>query len=377
MENMGYQENYLPFCQAGLGNEVEILCSKHYPKSREFIKKSNNNINLSEWPLRIKRLNSLFIQNCIEQNWYLNLRKEINNCRPDIIHLHNIWDLPTLQYLLINLFNNKGKANIFVDNHIDNGNFEYRNIYKIIYYFGLIKRIAIPLMLRRKFTFISVNPYSEYCLYTYFGIPEEKIRYLPLGIDNEKIFFSQVEREKMREKYAVKENDIVFTFSGVFEYNKSLPDLITAFKVLAKKYRHVYLLMIGDGEMPQDEEFNLLKKERRIILSGWQPVDKLYWWYSMADIGVIPGKLGGIRDILAAARPLIINDDLAVSYLLEYKNGLIFRRGNIKELICAMDTYIKNPNLIREHGEKSLRLTNEKLSWRNVASRSLQIYKEG
>ncbi len=375
MEGMGYQENYLPFYQAGFGNEVRILCSKHYLKKRKPIKGSNKDITYYDRSLKIKRLKSLYIQFPTEQNWYLGLKKEIEDFKPEVIHLHNIRVLPTWQLLATN-FANKDRVKIFVDSHIDNGNFDLKKFHKFIYFFGFIKKLIIPMMLRRNFVFLPVNPYSRYCLNSYFGIPQEKMQLLPLGVDNEKIFFSRQEREKIRKKYAIGKEDIVFVFSGVFEKSKSLADLINAFKILTKKYKHIFLLMIGEGRFAQDESFGQLKDSGRVILPGWQPMSDFYKWYSMADIGIMPGKLGGVKDILGAARPLIISDDLAVSYLLEYNNGLKFRRGDVDGLAHSMEKYIKSPDLIQKHGERSLQLVNEKLAWQNIANQSLRIYSE-
>ena len=73
MENMGYQENYLPFYQAGLGYEVRLLCSKHYPKKRKITGSSTKNITYNDRALQIKRLKSIYIWFIAEQNWYFNL----------------------------------------------------------------------------------------------------------------------------------------------------------------------------------------------------------------------------------------------------------------------------------------------------------------
>lgn len=373
MQDLGYQENYLPFYQAELGNDVCILCSKYYPKRLNFDRVSNGNITYFNGKLKIKRLDSFFIRGIAEQNWYLNLAKEINYFNPDIIHSHNIWDLHSLQ-LLITAIQNKNRIKVFVDNHIDNGNFNYSLLHKRLYYFWFIKKIIIPIMLKKNFLFLSVNPYSNDCLQSYFSIPGERIKLLFLGIDNEMIFFSQDRREQLRKKYGVDKEDIVFVYSGVFEKSKSLKDLLDAFKLLAKEYTNIYLLLIGRGDLDQDDEFKSLRERKKIILPGWQSISELYKWYSMADVGVLPGKLGGIKDILAAGKPLIINSDLAVSYLVEYGNGMVFPRGNMGELITKLKEYIQNPDLIQKHGEQSLRLVNDKLSWRNIALESLDLY---
>lgn len=375
MKNLGYQENHLPFQQAGLGNEVLVLCSKHHLKKRDFGGENQKDIVYQDRALEIKRLRSLYIQFPVEQNWFLDFRKEIDNFAPEAIHLHNIWALPSIQLLMTN-FVNKKKVKLFVDDHIDNGNFLFNRNYKSLYYFGFIKKVIIPWMLNQGFLFLSVNPFSFECLRTQFGISKERIRFLPLGVDSDKVFFSQEEGSKIRNKYGINKNDIVFVFSGVFEQTKALTVLIDAFKILARRHKNIFLLMIGEGELFLDQELSTLKANGRIIFPGWQTQDDLYRWYSVSDVGVLPGKLGGIRDILSAGRPLIISDDLAVSYLTEYNNGVMFKRGDVEGLIRAMEEYIKNPVLIKEHGEKSLRLVNEKLSWKNISLESLRIYRE-
>lgn len=375
IEDLGYQENYLSFCQAQLGNEVKVLCSKYYPKGLRFLKRNNSEeeIKYAGGLLKVKRLKSFFWQFLTEQNWFFRLKEEIESFEPDIVHLHHIWILPTIQFLVTN-FRHKKQIRIFVDDHIDNGNFSYKGALKFIYLFWFIKKIIIPIMLKRNFIFISVNPYSFHCLDILFGIPTEKIALLPLGLDNQKIFFSLQKRQALRNRYGLDEEDIVFTFSGLFQQNKSLKDLISAFTILSQRYPHIFLLMIGQGKIANDEGFIHLKNTGRIILAGWQPIAEIYQWYSMADIAVLPGKLGGIKDILAAGRPLIISDDLAVSYLLEYGNGLIFKKHDVQGLALCMEQYIRSPDLILEHGRKAARLVNDKLSWENIAIKSLEIY---
>ena len=374
-QGMGYQENYLPFYQAGLGHDVLVLCSKHFLKKRKVFQNFKDDIFYQDRKLVVKRLNSLYIGFLTEQNWYLGFKKTVQEFNPDIVHLHDVGALPSLQFLLFKILT-KNKVKVFVDSHIDNGNFDFKAPHKYFYYFCLMKKVIIPCMLREDFEFLAVNPYAKYCLEEYFGIPKERIKLLLLGVDSKTMIFSPEKRKSLRNQYNIGNNDIVFVFSGIFEKNKSLLDLLGAFKILAKKYNNIFLLMIGKGNLAVDKEFELLKEEGRIVLIGWLSRQELCYWYSSADVGVLPGKLGGIKDIVAVGRSLIVNDDLAVSYLVDNENGLVFKRNNLGELINAMETYIKNPSLIEKYGKKSLELVANKLSWENIALKSLEVYNE-
>ena len=75
--------------------------------------------------------------------------------------------------------------------------------------------------------------------------------------------------------------------------------------------------------------------------------------YNAADVGVMPGKLGGMKEILGVGRPLIAPDHLATAYLVERENGLTASRPMTAPASPrAMLRYAESPGLRKRHGEK-------------------------
>lgn len=196
VEGFGYQENFLPLEQAKLGNDVLILCSKYPHRDRTPpITKPDKVYDVS---LRIKRLDGIRWTLFTQQHWLFNLKEETLKFKPDVVHLHNLWTVLVLQFLT---FSNQIKAKMFVDEHIDGDNFPSKPL-KGLYVFGFIKRLIIPLMLRRGFTFLPSQPLAEWFLHHRLGVPKERIKGLYLGVNTIHGFCPKA-RKELREKYNI------------------------------------------------------------------------------------------------------------------------------------------------------------------------------
>ena len=88
----------------------------------------------------------------------------------------------------------------------------------------------------------------------------------------------------------------------------------------------------------------------------------------------MPGKLSGIKDMMAIGRPIIVSDDISVTYFVNYGNGKIFSRSNIDDLAEKMEEYVTNPESIIHDGNLSLKYVKENLSWVQIAKTSINIY---
>ena len=105
-ENMGYQENWLPYYQKKLGNEVLILTSdKYFPFP-------NYDINIKpllgdryrgesiykDKGIKVIRKKSLFEITSKSIIWF-NAKNVILDFKPDIIHLHGITNINLFQFI--------------------------------------------------------------------------------------------------------------------------------------------------------------------------------------------------------------------------------------------------------------------------------------
>ena len=170
----------------------------------------------------------------------------------------------------------------------------------------------------------------------------------------------------------------MFITSGRLTPGKGFELLIESFAEVHRTHHTSRLIIIGSGAGAYETQLKQLAEkhdvEEAFFLLPWMTQDELCAYYNAADVGILPGKLGGIREILAVGRPLIAPDHPATRYFVERGNGLTFPPDDPPRLSQAMLKYARRSDLRRQHGEKSLQVAQDHLSWRAIAADSLRVY---
>ena len=369
---LSYQENFLPQEQAKLGHEVWILTSGRIPPALPTPVSRFPPGLYKEDSVHIKRLPSIMPLKNRGQVFLCNLHPALKRINPDIVHVHGLWFLPTLQVMI------RGSSFALVaDDHADNGNLPTGrgNIVRFGFARWACKRIN-----GKGGKIFSVNPFSRWFVTEVLATPPEAVHFLPLGV-NTRTFYPDLERQtEGRKKLQLSQNACVFITSGRLTPGKGFELLFTAFAEIHSRHRTTRLIVIGSGSPAYENQLrhlaDRLKIKPAVIFLPWMSQEDLCTYYNAADVGVLPGKLGGIREILAVARPLIVPDHLATGYFVERGNGLTFIPDNFSSLAEAMLSYIENPELRKQQGEKSLQVAGEHFSWKAIARDSLQVYSQ-
>lgn len=166
------------------------------------------------------------------------------------------------------------------------------------------------------------------------------------NIDVEESFFKEERKNK------------IITMTGRFSIQKDQPTLIKAIKNI----ENISLFLVGDGE--RREEYQNLTKELRIenkvkFLGVRNDIPKIL---KITDICVLSSNWEGFGlvavESMAAGKPIIASDVDGLKQIVE-GNGLIFKRGNekdleekIKFLLNNEDEYKKIANKIKEESKK-------------------------
>lgn len=104
------------------------------------------------------------------------------------------------------------------------------------------------------------------------------------------------ERNKLRDKYNIKNNELVIMFTGRPVPQKGIKELLIAFKKLCNRYNNVKLVIVGNSgfgkEIKTDfdnklEEISESIKDK-VIFTGFIHNSKMPQIHAMADIAVIP-----------------------------------------------------------------------------------------
>ena len=369
---LSYQENFLPREQARLGHDVWILTSDRVPPRLPADRDRFAPGLYEEDSVHIWRLPSVMPIKSRGQVYLRNLLSTLREIEPEIIHIHGLWYLPTLQIMA-----SRTRCTLVADDHADNGNLPSGpgNLIRFGFARWVCKRLC-----REGSRIFSVNPFSRWFVTEVLGTPPDSVHFLPLGINTQTFYPDPEQRTEARRKLSLPQDACVFITSGRLTPGKGFELLIERFAEVHRTLSTSRLMIIGSGSRTYATQLRQLANrcglDEAFTLLPWMAQSELCTYYNAADVGVLPGKLGGVREILAVGRPLIVPDHLATRYFIEQGNGLAFSPDDPSSLSHAMLQYARQSDLRQQHGEKSLEVARDHLSWRAIAADSLQVYSD-
>lgn len=235
---------------------------------------------------------------------------------------------------------------------------------------------------------IADSTSSKEELMEYYGVPNEDIVVIPLGVDLDE--YKPIEKSKLtglRNKYGIDDNDIVLLIVATEFFRKGMIELISALGILRKKTtQNVKLLIVGEarteGSRKGTDYYRELSKNRGVakdvIFTGH--VNDLNLYYNIADIFVFPTKYEafGIPTLEAMAVGLpVLNSKIGAGELIT--DGIdgfhLDNPNNIEEIVDKLEMLINDEKLRRFIG-KNARKSVMKYSWDETARMTMDVYEE-
>jgi glycosyltransferase involved in cell wall biosynthesis len=200
--------------------------------------------------------------------------------------------------------------------------------------------------------------------YQHYGVPEERIFWSPLAVDNERWMQEARARQGDREA-ALQELGLDPSLPTLLHVSLMRPvkrpkDLLLAFEQLKTPAN---LVMVGGG--PLFEELQTYCREKaleRVKFVGPQNMSTLGRYYALASVFVLPSEHEvnplTVREAMCFGLPVITSDRVqsAADFIQEGHNGFTFRMGNVAELAAKIDEVIADPERTAQMGAKSLEL---------------------
>ena len=173
------------------------------------------------------------------------------------------------------------------------------------------------------------------------------------------------EKQKLREKLGIKEEDIVFMFSGRLTKEKGIDKLLEAFSML--EYKNIKLLILGSYDYGKkgknsfiislEEKFKSLKN--KIIFTGFIHRDDVPKYHAISDIAIIPSMWEDpcpltVFEALSSRLPLITTDSGGIPEIVDSNSTFILKRDGdfIKNLKDKMEFLYLNPKERKMRGEE-------------------------
>ncbi|MFQ5640472.1 MAG: glycosyltransferase family 4 protein, partial [bacterium] len=187
------------------------------------------------------------------------------------------------------------------------------------------------------------------------------------------------QRQRIREKYRLQNDDILLLYTGKINASKSVGTLMKAFNQL-NSGRCVYLLLLSKGsEACRNSLVNALDRDKRksVIFSDFVPNNQLPQYYSASDICVWGDTISvSMIEAMSCSRPIVGCNIPPFSERIEYGNGLCYKLGDERDMAEKLQRLINDPELRLKMGQRGREFVEDQLSWRRISERFLEVGKE-
>lgn len=215
-----------------------------------------------------------------------------------------------------------------------------------------------------------------------YGINEEKLEFIPLGVDINS--FKPRDKEIIKENLSITKNNVILYVGQLIE-RKGLDYLVKAISSLPDEIKKdLKVIIIGIGE----EKKNLDKLCKKLQLSnifefrGSVDRDKIPYYYSITDIFVLPSLSEGrpvvIYEAMASESAIIATKLEGISeQIKEGYNGLLVEPKNYQILANKIEFLLENEDIRNELGKNARKsIFKKNLTWNDYSKHIINIYNE-
>lgn len=226
---------------------------------------------------------------------------------------------------------------------------------------------------------LASNPNLIEIMKNDFLIPQDKIKFIPDGVDTNLFDPTKCCRREIRKKYNLEDNEII-VYTGLFTKYQGLNFLIE--KVIPKvlnEYKNAKFLLVG---YPINEYRIMAKKsgvEKNIIFTGKQRYQTIPKFLTAADIAVTPKYLDKgegnlkISTYMSMGLPTVSFNYLYNKTMLKC-TGITTRPNNAEDFANAILTLLDNPKKRMLMGKKAKIIANKEYSWLSLARKIERVY---
>ncbi|HEX7586469.1 MAG TPA: glycosyltransferase family 1 protein [Patescibacteria group bacterium] len=247
-------------------------------------------------------------------------------------------------------------------------------------------RAVLNLMTGKADKIIAVSESTKKDICEIFKCSEDKIKVIYSGFDRRLFEESGVTRERVMEKYGIKDRYILFL--GTLEPIKNIVRLFEAYKIFRSNCKNNKENIKCDWKLVMAGKKGWLAKEYKqiakdmgigkdVIFTGYIIGDDLVPLFKNADFFVMPSLYEGfgttVLEAFATGTPAIVSN---VSSLPEIAGdaAIFVNPLDVQDIASAMGKFAYDKNLKNEYREKGKKQL-EKFDWTKCARETLEVYK--
>lgn len=164
-------------------------------------------------------------------------------------------------------------------------------------------------------------------------------------------------------------------------YNKGVPDLIAAFRILAARgfTDRFSLTLVGDGPLRQQYAPSTIPANVQFV--GGVDDTRLDQLYRASDLFILPTLFEGMPTVVLEAMgrglPVLVTDVGATTELVDASNGAIIPKRDPAGIAYALERFIALPKAVRAAmGQRSAAKVAERFTWDRVAEQHVEIFEQ-
>ncbi len=212
------------------------------------------------------------------------------------------------------------------------------------------------------------------------GVPKEKIRVVPSGIDFS-VYDGDLPRNALRREFRFSESDYLVGIVAQLEDHKGHRYLLEASRILRQKARRIKVIIVGEGSL----KLELTKQAARLDVR-----DVVYFLgfrkdipsiLASLDLFVLSSHLEGLGssllDAMACRLPVVATRAGGIPEIVQHgKTGLLVPAKDPEALAEAILALYRNRGLARRLGQEGSLEVRKKFSIEATADRTVEIYRK-
>jgi glycosyltransferase involved in cell wall biosynthesis len=190
--------------------------------------------------------------------------------------------------------------------------------------------------------------------YRHYGVDDTRFHLVPWAIDNSRFEegsrFAPGEREAMRARFGIRDEQLAIVFSAKFLPRKDPMTLLRAVDAMQHRERAA-VLFLGNGELRGEMERFARERGLSVHFAGFINQTELPKHYAMADVFVLPSlddpRATVVNEAMASGLPVVISDRCGpIADIVQHgDNGFVFAAGDAPTLARQLDTLAADPEL--------------------------------
>ena len=383
----GYEEYFIARNLARLGHEVYLITSDRifpFKEVEKLLKEIGSEHKTRYRGVGVSELDGftvyrlpILIEFLTDISILMNVGSTLKKLNPDIVHLHE----PIQCGSAVAAHHKRLGFKLVVEQHGYATTFDKAPTLKnkvAHYLFMYLRCPAANYAFSRADAITCINDQAKRFMVSVQGLPEDKIKVISLGTDDETVKFDKHARARLRKELGIAPETILIVTAGRLDRAKKYEQLIKAFSGLRKQL-DTRLLLIGsgdagyEGELKQKVKKMGLKKD--IIFMKFVNKSLLPEYFSAADIGFWNKEAITIIDAMSCKLPLVLPDQVTVEHYIANDNGLSFPDGDVAGLEEALLKLGTDAALRKKMGKRGRELVKRKFSYNATTAKYLQIYK--